>query len=160
MALPRGIEPLFLGWKPSVLTDRRRERTGWRTRVYWGGFSDARPFLRKISLETRPHRLPRIEQHAHHAIHPPWAFLRGSPGFRQKRFLPRCYRRIWMQLLAIWIHLPPEFQTNSFIRFWRSFQFFRVFINWGLFWVLIQFHFLFIGVVFYGTQYWFICLKN
>ena len=26
MALPRGIEPLFQGWKPCVLTDRRRER--------------------------------------------------------------------------------------------------------------------------------------
>ena len=26
MAVPRGIEPLFRGWKPRVLTDRRRDR--------------------------------------------------------------------------------------------------------------------------------------
>ena len=26
LAVPRGIEPLFRGWKPRVLTDRRRDR--------------------------------------------------------------------------------------------------------------------------------------
>ena len=34
MAVPRGIEPLFPGWKPDVLTDRRRDRTAVSRDIY------------------------------------------------------------------------------------------------------------------------------
>ena len=30
VAVPRGVEPLFRGWKPRVLTDRRRDLVWWR----------------------------------------------------------------------------------------------------------------------------------
>ena len=33
--VPRGIEPLFLGWKPSVLTDRRRDHLIWINYSYF-----------------------------------------------------------------------------------------------------------------------------